>query len=54
MKKETYTPSSSSKSAGEKADAVLKQMRIEQAVKDLSKSNRRIGIINKKKEEEVK
>jgi hypothetical protein len=33
-----------SKSTGEKADAILGQMRREQAVKDLVKSNRRMGL----------
>lgn len=41
MKKKTYVLS---KPTIEKADAVLKQMRIEQARSDLSKSNRRIGM----------
>jgi hypothetical protein len=41
MKKKTYVPS---KSTNEKAGAVLKEMRIEQARLDLSKSNKRMGL----------
>jgi hypothetical protein len=43
MKKRTYVLS---KSTSEKADAILGQIRRENAVKDLLKSNKRMGIIS--------
>jgi hypothetical protein len=45
MKKKASSPYIPSKSTNEKADAILRQMRTDQAKVDLSKSNKKLGIV---------